>query len=667
MYRPVIDQRQVAVKQELHSFDVFDTVLTRLVGHPSSLFLLLGNRALQAGHWRHSPERFAGARLAAEAQARHHAYPGEVTLRRIYEELAFANNLAPAVVAAIAALEVQLESALLRAVPLARQRVMAARHAGHRVAFMSDTYLPETVLCDWLSREGLLSEGDGLWVSSESGLTKASGALFDLARVEATTPWHHLGDHSISDVTNPRARGIRATLWDVCKLERYEEQMERHAITTGGLSSLLAGAARWLRISHPAADGAQATLRTIAAGVAGPVLWAFVTWVLLKAQRDKLHKIWFTARDGQVMLRMARRIAPTLGIDLEMGYLYAGRQVVHLAGLQQIDKQALKWMTGGAGPLCADALLERVGLTVRELSEALLRHGIPREGPIGWERVAALNSFFLDEVVQTAVLAVAKDRRRDMRSYYSSCGLMGDLPCAVVDIGWRGSVLRSIFDIIGPTSAARHRFLYFGLFGRPADVPEANMTAFFFDASTAQTVGIGDDVPSLTGLMEIFCQADHAQVIHVEPSADGHVPLLREPAKNAETRWDVNYFQDCLEDFAAAVSVGLAPDPGTDLRPMCDQLLRMLMTTPDQAEASVLGSVQFIDDQSGSTSQPFAEPYLLSDSRAAFRTGELPQKALATWPLGAWTLTPRKTRLLLRIARRLGRAVRPLRSRWRAA
>lgn len=656
------DRSAVRGAGSLRSFDVFDTVITRLVGQPASVFLLLGHRAVQAGHWGHSPERFAGARLAAEAQARHHAHPGEVTLHRIYEELAFANSLAAATVQSIAAIEVQLEGALTRAIPMARQRVDAARNAGHRIAFISDTYLPRQVLCDWLSREGFLSEGDAVWVSSESGSTKASGALFDLARIAATASWHHLGDHPISDVANPRARGIQATLWDACKLTRYEEQMERHAAASGGLASLLAGAARWVRISQPAADSAQATLRGIAAGVAGPVLWAFVTWVLLKAQRDGLRKVWFTARDGQVLLRMARRIAPKLGIELEMGYLYAGRQVVHLAGLQRIDEQALKWMTGGAGPLCANALLERVGLAASDLSDALRRHGIPSEGAIGWERVPALNGFFRDEAVQTAVLEVAKDRRRDMRSYFASCGLMGDLPCAVVDIGWRGSVLRSIFDIIGPTCAVRHRFLYFGLYARPVDVPEADMTAFCFDASTTPSIGVGNDVPSLTGLMEIFCQADHAQVIHVEPSADGHVPRLRAPASSAASRWDVSYFQDCLEGFASAVQVEFCPDPGADLRPMCDQLLRMLMTAPDQVEVSVLGSVQFVDDQSGSTPQPFAEPYLLSDCRAAFRTGTLPQKALATWPRGAWALTPRNTRVLLRIAQRLGHAVRPKRS-----
>lgn len=657
-----VEDATVRDGRTLHSFDVFDTVLTRLVGHPGSLFVLLGHRAVQAGYWAHSSERFASARLAAEAQARHHAHPGEVTLHRIYEELAFANSLAPAAVEAIAAIELELEGALLRAVPSARLEVDAARSAGHRVAFISDTYLPKAALCEWLSRVGVLAASDSVWVSSESGSTKASGDLFDLARTKVSTAWHHLGDHPVSDVANPRTRGIVATLWDACKLTRYEAQMQRYADATGGLASLLAGAARWLRLSQPAANSAQATLRGMAAGVAGPVLWAFVTWVLLRAHRNGVRRVWFTARDGQVMLRMARRIAPRLGLELEMGYLYAGRQVVHLAGLQRIDEHALKWMTGASGALSADALLERVGLTAAELSDALHRHGIPLDGPIGWERASALPDFFRDQAVQAAVLAEAQVRRREMRSYFEACGLMGDAPCAIVDIGWRGSVLRSIFDIVGPAAAARHRFLYFGLYGRPADVPEADMSAFFFDASTTPAIGVGNDIPSLTAFMEIVCQADHGQVVRVQPDENGHAPQLRSPAAATSTHWDVSYFQDCLEAFADAVQVEFSPDASADLRPMCDQLMRMLMVAPDDDEASVLGSVQFVDDQSGSFSQPFAEPYRLADLRAAFRTGELPQKALATWGRGSWALTPLGTRACLRLTLALSRAARPHRA-----
>ena len=268
----------------------------------------------------------------------------------------------------------------------------------------------------------------------------------------------------------PRSLGIDAVFFGDCALNAQELRLEAQAAATDGLSSLLAGAARWVRLSQPAEGADRAVLRELAAGVAGPVLWAFVCWVLLTARREGLRRIWFTARDGQVMLRMARRIAPRLGIDIEMGYLYGGRQVVHLAALQRFDEASLKWMTGGAGVVSTAALLERVGLVPADVQDALLRHGLPAQGAIGWGRARAVDALFRDPQVQAAVLAVAARRHEDMHGYFGACGLVDGEPCAIVDIGWRGSVLRSMFELIGPEHAARHRFLYFGLLGRPADL-----------------------------------------------------------------------------------------------------------------------------------------------------------------------------------------------------
>lgn len=453
----------------------------------------------------------------------------------------------------------------------------------------------------------------------------------------------------------PRSLGIQSTHWPACLLTRYEGEMELHSRSSGALSSLLAGGARWVRLSESTKEISDVTLRNIAAGVAGPILWSYVTWVLKTAQREGLTKIWFTARDGQVMLRMARRIASKLGVDIDMGYLYGGRQVVHLAGLYRIDEQALKWLTGGAGVITAGALLERVGLRVDQLADALGRHGIPVDGVIGWQRMPALRAFFVDPSVQSAVLAVAASRRADMQDYFAACGLIGTEPCAVVDIGWRGSVLRSMFDILGTEHGARHHFLYFGLFGRPSDVPEARMSAYCFDLSGSTPRGTAHDVPSLMAVMEIFCQADHPQVVHVERRGDVHVPVLRQPPPAHPTLWNVDYFQSCLEAFADTVRVDLAVETDGDLRTMCERLLRMLMETPDEEEARVLGSVQYIDDQSGTTSQAFAQGYRLQDLRETARTGALPRKTLAWWTQGAWTLTTPAMRILLRVARRIGR------------
>lgn len=430
-------------------------------------------------------------------------------------------------------------------------------------------------------------------------------------------------------------------------------EMERHRESSHGLSSQLADAGRWLRANKSASSPAEETMRDIAAGVAGPILWAYIAWVLKTAKERGVTKIWFVARDGQVMLRIAKQIAVHIDLKIDLGYLFSGRQVVHLAGLRKIDERALKWLAGGAGAVSIADLLERADLTTNLVADALTRHNIPVDGPLGWSNLKAIEEFFLDEAVQTQVLDRALLRRKEMQDYFRNCGLMSGDSCAIVDIGWRGSVLRSIFDIIGDDNGLKHHFLYFGLYARPADTPAVSMSAFLFDASGKLNVGSGMDIPSLAPMMEIFSQADHGQVIRVVKEGGVYQPCLKASVNGLPTSWDTSYFQDCLEAFAKSVKADLLRNEEDGVRSMCEQLLRALIGNPSVSEARVLGSVQYVDDQSGSSSQPFAFGFSKQDCKHLIRDGCLPQKTFTWWERGAWVLTPKLTKLFLSIVKKI--------------
>ena len=123
-----------AAAKTLRSYDVFDTVITRLVGDPSSAFLLLGQALVADGLWPLSAEQFAVARSEAETRARRHAAPREVTLASIYRELARSYNLEATVADQIADREIQIERRLIRAVP--------ATGIGIRASSMKGTTVP---------------------------------------------------------------------------------------------------------------------------------------------------------------------------------------------------------------------------------------------------------------------------------------------------------------------------------------------------------------------------------------------------------------------------------------------------------------------------------------------------------------------------------------------
>ena len=654
-----------AAAKTLRSYDVFDTVITRLVGDPSSAFLLLGQALVADGLWPLSAEQFAVARSEAETRARRHAAPREVTLASIYRELARSYNLEATVADQIADREIQIERRLIRAVPATLGELERARGAGDTVGFISDMYLPHAVLREWLASVGALRGREPLWLSSEHGVTKGEGGLFDVVRAAQAEPpkrWIHKGDNLWADIRAPGRRGIEAQHYVECNLTPSETLMEAAAVETCGMASLFAGAARWTRLARPAC--ADPVLNDVAANVAGPVLYAFVLWVLREARRRGLRRIWFMARDGQVMLPVARTIASRLGLDLELGYLYGGRQVVRVASLVAVDDEALEWMMGAAGVMTVQAVLDRVGVSLAAVRHVAASLGLPERDIIGWQRLPELKRFLQHPDVAPLILAEAAARRAVVLDYFRACGLMGDASCAVVDIGWKGNVLRSMVQLIGLEQASRHTFLYFGLYAHPKGCSRVPIAGYLFDVAETGQFGCGSDIPSMTTLMEIFCQADHGQVMHMARSAEGFAPVCRAPeAGPVGSRWQVAAFQSAVARFAETLPIEELPSAAyVDLRALCDRLLRRLVTAPSADEVALLAPIAFVDDQGGSAPQPFAHSYGWAQLREAFRNGEAwPKQGLNWWVAGAVMLTPPLMRWCLRAAAKAGRT----RARWR--
>lgn len=640
----------------LSTFDVFDTALTRMVGSPKAIFLLLGRELARQGLLNLSPQQFAKLRVDAEHRARLNSSAQEIGLHEIYRELRHSHPFSQDDVESLCRVELQMEERLLRAVPEIQAAVARERSSGRRVAYVSDTYFPQERLAEWLSRHGLLKTGDVLWTSSSELRTKATGDLFrQMALSPGVDPanWRHLGDHPTSDVSVPRSLGIDSSLFGSSHLTRYERIMEEHSEATDGLTSLMAGAARWTRLSIAANSPPRTQVRDIAADVGAPVLFGFVSWVLRKARDEGLKRLWFVSRDGQIMLRVARPIAAKLGIDVALGYLYGGRQVVNLASLEKVDETALDWILGAAGAVSVASILDRVDLRIDDVSEQLKRYELPLVGKIPWDKVPDLQRFFQDAEVSDLVITKAQSRRADLRDYFASCGLMNGDRCGIVDIGWKGRVLRAIGNVVGPDHAANLTGLYFGLFGRPDPPLPGRLLAFLFDRSQDPPLGAGHDIPCLTELMEIFCHADHGQVTGVERRGETYAPTLRTPNNSCGPTWDIDLFQRAVERFAESIDLEVAGDTEVDLRSLCEELLCTLLTQPTTDEAQTLGGVQFTDDQAGSMSEPLAAPYSVTDCRAAFLSGQWPRKSFNWWTIGARTLTPPLIRACISTALRL--------------
>ncbi len=135
-------------------FDVFDTVLTRAVGSPETVFLLLGRRLYQESLIACTPEAFARARLDAESRA-HRNVGARCTIDSIYGELKSALRLTEVECERLRKLECSVEEEIMRPVPGAFERIEQARALGQRVVFLSDMYVSSEFIRQQLIRYGM--------------------------------------------------------------------------------------------------------------------------------------------------------------------------------------------------------------------------------------------------------------------------------------------------------------------------------------------------------------------------------------------------------------------------------------------------------------------------------------------------------------------------------
>jgi FMN phosphatase YigB (HAD superfamily) len=642
-------------------FDVFDTVITRRVGAATAVFLLVGAAAQRQGLLSIAPEEFRRQREQAERRGRQHAPGGEVTLAEIYAALAPALGLSPTVAAALQALEVETEQQLICAMPGAAELLAAARAHSPRLLFASEMYLPAEFLRARLAAHGGWRDGDRLYLSCEERVPKSDGRLFQrILAAEKLSPaaLHHTGNHAQADFAGPRRLGIGATLRPEGNLNRYERRLEDFAAATRGLASFHAGGSRLARLSNPTEITALAAIRDVAAGVAAPVLVSYVAWVLRTARQRGIARLYFVARDGFLLLQLARLLGPALHPEAELRYLEGSRQAWHLPGIFSLGEAEFAWLFCPTDFLSVASVCQRIGLKPAEIAGDLAPAGF---AAADWARnLSAPERLRLRTAMQRpAITALATARataaREPLLAYLRQENVLTHEPCALVDVGWHGRAQDSLAKVIQAAGFRPPEGFYFGLNSTSGLANLGERHAWFFDRRTA--AGCVDALPGIEPLMEVFCTADHGSTVGYT-RGETRVEPVRGANRHALRAWGWPILQATVlsQGRHLADAIALSADE-VALRAMSLAVLQLFWESPTPDEAQSWGQFPYEDDQSGAHSLPLARalgwqqvPALLLQGRRGSHRAE--------WWHGSLQLTPPARRTLLRGAHALRQAAR---------
>ena len=590
----------------LLSLDVFDTLITRVYARPGDVFAEVADVLAGAGLLSIAPAEWVKRRMAVEARLWRNN-PEAVSLPAIYNDLEPGWSAQQRLQAC--EIEIAVETGTHVPVPSLRKRIERWRDAGGEVVFVSDMYLPAQALRLSLRRQGWIFPQDLLFVSSERRATKAGGRLF--AQVlhntgAAPEKLTHIGDNLRADVIVPRRLGLRAEHFSAAALNRYEARIAAAAIVPPRAASLYAGSMRLARLESPFESeasqgiGKQATIWRTGADVIGPVLTAFVLWVLERARALCIKRLYFLARDGQILLGIARALDAERRYGIELRYLHASRQAWHPAAIAEVDQFDWDWVfeAGVAAPslnqIAARLTLEP-SLLVAALADSGARDFNP-DAALSAELQERLRACMTTSPLRDAMLAQSRALRDTVLDYLGQEGMFDGVAHAIVDVGWNGRLQRSLSKILAaagkrpPTGTCG---LYFGLRQKARAFADDRMEAFFYDPDISN--------PQLGSLcngpmLEQFTEADHGTTLRFERIGTALRPVLKEPRNTLALVWGLETQHAAILAFAQLINRHLLPRmaviPAEALRSICEQLLAQFLFSPSLEEAEVYGGFE---------------------------------------------------------------------------
>lgn len=631
------------------SFDIFDTCLTRRVAEPAMIFDLMAKKFSLGKEF-----RFNRQESEREASRRY----GEATLAEIYEILGTWLDWDHEKCRLVMAAELAEETQQLIPVPQIRKHVQECRAAGARVIFLSDMYLPSTFLSARLLEHGFYQEGDLLIVSCELRKTKYSGQLFEEAiSIAGRKDWVHIGNNRSADVKAAIRVGLKGTFFPEGNLTAHETRLLAWAKEGASIGDAWAGASRQARIAMGQLNEQEHEIVAVAAGVAAPLLVAYVTWLCERATHHGLDRLYFLARDGQILMDLFIPISRAKGLTIEARYLYASRISMRFPRRFPMtdDEAAGVFQANNSIPISVVAL--RLGI-----SEAELRRLLPlccqagdyiskRMLPACREALASPNAcVFLNEV--------AAKRAKILHDYLEQEGLMDTGNYGIVDLGWAGTLQAGIQKSLMETKKQTTiRGFYLGLSGLRTEFLNAEAFAFDYRRQSCK------DVSWFVTLTELFSQANHGSTLGFEYTAEGRIgPLLDGPDSDHPIvpNWLALYRLTIHSYADALITANALPLNPCSLIRLLRSHLRSFYFFPTKNEAKVWGECRFSSHGVASSKKPLApfprtlQDVLCSIGLRRFGTGH------AIWPQAAAARMPFLIARFARVFQKLILRIRPL-------
>ena len=555
--------------EEVESFDLFDTILTRGFILPQDMFYFLGLRLYEDKILPMKASEFKKARIKAEEIARKQSKFEEVTIDEIYEALKTISRLSDEIVQEIKRKELEFE--LLESTPIAEN----VEKIGPNSVIISDTYLPKSLILSLLTKNQINTYRD-VYVSSETKCTKSSGKMFEYV-MQKYKIRKHIGDNPHSDFRIPKELGIFSELYKNSKPTRYEKLVYYAKDVPYEIRALVAGSMRATRLALFYEGFAERKLHEITSNVIAPFLNLYCLWVLENAQKFGLEKLYFLTRDGKILQETSKILKRLYqDFDIELHYLPCSRRSLFIPAISEDFMEPLKWILDGTksrGYFCKIFELNPEHIDLKFLS---------------------FNDIVNNQKILEHVLEKAKEKRKILAKYLKQEGFNKNSKIGVVDVGWRGRLQAAISRVLKMADLYNDEYgikgFYIGLVD-PVDDQFSDKKLVFLTKKYLYHAE----------LIERFTAADHGSCIGYRCERGKVYPVFEDIEYNEEIKMiqlqhkSIKFFAEKFSEALLRYKIepSLVNKYG---RKICGIILYKFIYFPEKFEAKVFGRYEHSPD-----------------------------------------------------------------------
>lgn len=330
--------------------------------------------------------------------------------------------------------------------------------------------------------------------------------------------------------------------------------------------------------------------------VVGPVMYEYTSWVISMAIEKKIDCLYFLARDGYLLKKIAESICKKFNLNIACKYLYCSRcslrmPLYHLIGDEMYDLLFLKGYS-----LTPLSIIQRAGLDSQEIMQTFEEIGV--DNPDKELTNDEFENFILklknESSFSKFVIKHSKDSYKAAIDYFKEQGLFENNTVAIVDSGWTGSMQRSLRQLLSSYGFnGKIIGFYFGMFAAPKTADDGEYYTFYFNKNT----GLKRKIMFNNNLFECMLSANHGMTKGYSYSNGKSIPLFTESHNDSMAM----LIDEQIEGSMQYTNQRLFQEDSfrfnqKEALKKCYKILKRSMVYPTAKEADMYGQFLFCDD-----------------------------------------------------------------------